>query len=109
VAGYRLDVQIGRGGMAVVYRPRCLDFAEALRAACLPGPATTGPADTSPATAGPAAAGPAEPDPADELGTALSYGAYDEGRGVVHRTPADRHSPPVRHADRDAVRRHGDR
>jgi serine/threonine-protein kinase len=60
--------------------PRCLDFAEALRAACLPGPATTGPAGTGPATAGPATAGPAEPDPADELGTALSYGAYGEGR-----------------------------
>jgi len=65
---------------------RCLDFAEALRAACLPGPATTAPPTVSPAGTGPAAAGPpaagaAGPDPADERDTALIYGAaYDEGR-----------------------------
>ena len=64
---------------------RCLDFAEALRAACLPGPVTTAPPTVSPAGTGPAstglpAAGAAGPDPADELDTALIYGAYDEGR-----------------------------
>ncbi|MCW2911348.1 MAG: pknH [Actinomycetia bacterium] len=69
--------------------PRCLDFAEALRAACLPGPAATGPAGPGFAGTGPATTGPAEPDPADELGTALLYGAaYDEGRPRAATDPA---------------------
>ena len=73
---------------------RCLDFAEALRAACLAGPATAGPltvspAGTSPAGTGPLAAGPAGPDPADEQDTALIHGAaYDEGRAGLATDPA---------------------
>ncbi len=73
---------------------RCLDFAEALQAACLPGRATTGsltvsPAGTGPASTGPLAAGPAGPDPADDLDTALMHGpAYDGGRGGPATDPA---------------------
>jgi DNA-binding beta-propeller fold protein YncE len=73
---------------------RCLDFAEALRAACLPGPATSVSLTVSPAGGGPAgtgalAAGPAAPAPADELDTALIHGAaYDEGRAGPATDPA---------------------
>jgi serine/threonine protein kinase/DNA-binding beta-propeller fold protein YncE len=73
---------------------RCLDFAEALRAACLPGPATSvsltvSPAGASPPSTGPLAAGPAGPVPADELDTALIHGAaYDEGRAGPATDPA---------------------
>ena len=42
---------------------RCLDFAEALRAACLAGPATTAPPTVSPPGTGPASAGPRRPAP----------------------------------------------
>ena len=73
---------------------RCLDFAEALRAACLPGPATSvsltvSPAGGAPAGTGPPAAGPAGPVPADDLDTALIHGAaYDEGRAGPPTDPA---------------------
>ena len=42
--------------------PRCLDFAEALRAACLPGSARPGPGTPSLTGTGPASTGPATPD-----------------------------------------------
>ena len=73
---------------------RCLDFVEALRAACLPGPATSvsltvSPAGGAPAGTGPPAAGPAGPVPADDLDTALIHGAaYDEGRAGPPTDPA---------------------
>jgi DNA-binding beta-propeller fold protein YncE len=74
--------------------PRCLDFTEALRAACLPGPATSvsltvSPAGASPASTGSLAAGPAGPVPADELDTELIHGAaYGEGRAGPATDPA---------------------
>ena len=59
--------------------PRCLDFAEALRAACLPRAGDPGPADRR----------LPDPDPGDEAGTALVYGAsYSEGRGGPPTDPA---------------------
>ncbi len=84
--------------------PRCLDFVQALRAACLPGegepgPAQGGPAQASPAEAAPAQPGfaqpgpgeypPAGPEPADEPGTALVYGvSYGEGHDGPSTDPA---------------------
>ena len=67
--------------------PRCLDFAEALRAACLPRAGDPGPADRRLADPDPDQAD--EADEADEAGTALVYGAsYSEGRGGPPTDPA---------------------
>ncbi len=94
--------------------PRCLDFAEALRAACLPAPepAAPEPAAPEPAAPEPAAPEPAlsetlfpeppglarpgpgdyrppETDPAGELGTPVAYRTpYDEGREGPPTDPA---------------------
>ena len=74
--------------------PRCLDFAEALRTACLPAAGELGFAPTGLAQPGlpPPGQGeyrPAEPEPADEPGTAPVFGVpYDEGRDGPSTDPA---------------------
>jgi serine/threonine-protein kinase len=74
--------------------PRCLDFAEALRAACRPGPARRGTAEPGLGEPGPGEPGlgeygPAEPEPADEPGTAPLFGVpYPEAPEGPRTDPA---------------------
>jgi serine/threonine-protein kinase len=64
--------------------PRCLDFAEALRAACLSGPAQPGAAGP-----GPGEYRPAGPEPADEPATAPVFGVpYPESPEGPRTDPA---------------------
>ena len=75
--------------------PRCLDFAEALRAACLSGPARPRPAEPGAAEPGPGEYRPAGPSRPDEPGTAPVFGVpYARGpRGPAHRPGRGRLDP----------------